>query len=176
MLAMLVAVGLWLAPAPFPGAAAQAGDAPAATSASASQTAIGAFDPLIGKTWRGVSLTDPAVVDELVFEPVVGGKAVRSRHSVNGGAYMGETLIAFDPDQGRLVTFYATNGGFYTTGTVEVLGPGAFAFDQKVHGLKGVEAVRATTSFTDGIYRIRSQHLINGSWVDTGGFDYHPVP
>lgn len=171
IVALTLAAAMWLGSAP------QAVEAPPPpTAVSPEQTALAAFDPLIGRTWRGASVSDVNVVDELMFERVAGGHAIRSLHSLNDGAYVGETLIAFDAGQRRLVTFYATNGGFYTTGTMSVQGPGAFAFDQVVHGLEGVSEVRATTTLEDGVYRIRSQHRINGDWVDTGGFDYRPVP
>lgn len=150
-----------------PGAAA----AQETAGATAQADALAAFDPLIGR-WRGASITDPSVVDELSFERAAGGGAIRSFHAVGGGAYAGETLITFDKASGGLISLYATNGGFHTTGTVEVRGPGAFVFDQTVHGLDGVTGVRATTEMADGVYRIRSEHLIGGSWVDTGGFDY----
>jgi hypothetical protein len=163
---------LW---APLP-----AQDSPAPTPVQAAPTpaeqALAAFDPLIGKTWRGVSITAPGVVDEARFERTAGGQAIRSTHSAAGGAYQGDTLIAFDPDTGGLVSFYATSGGFYTTGTVRVLGPGTFEFEQIVHGLDGIEAVRARTTLIDDVYRIRSEHRINGAWVAAGGFDYRPVP
>lgn len=168
--ALVLAAALWL------GGTVQTTDGPPQTAVeSPEHTALAAFEPLIGQTWRGASTTDASVVDELTFERVAGGRAIRSRHSLNDGAYVGETLITFDAVQGRLVTFYATNGGFYTTGAMQVQGPGAFAFDQVVHGLEGVSEVRATTTLEDGVYRIRSQHWINGAWVDTGGFDYRPI-
>lgn len=171
--ALAAAAALLWAPLP-----AQDAPAPAAARAAPTPTeqALAAFDPLMGKTWRGASITDANVTDEVRFERTAGGQAIRSTHSAAGGAYQGDTLIAFDPDKGGLVSFYATSGGFYTTGTVKVLGPGAFEFEQVVHGLDGIEAVRAQTTLTDSVYRIRSQHQINGAWVETGGFDYRPVP
>ncbi|RZJ01070.1 MAG: hypothetical protein EON90_04830 [Brevundimonas sp.] len=149
---------------------------PAHAAPSPAEAALAAFDPLLGKTWRGASITNAGVIDEVRFERTAGGQAIRSTHSAAGGAYQGDTLIAWDPDASGLVSFYATSGGFYTTGEVKVLGPGAFEFEQDVHGLAGIEAVRAQTTLTDGVYRIRSQHQINGAWVETGGFDYSPVP
>lgn len=143
---------------------------------TAAEAALAAFDPLLGRTWRGASITAADVIDEVRFERTAGGQAIRSVHSAAGGAYQGDTLIALDPDTGGLVSFYATSGGFYTTGTVKVLGPGRFEFEQQVHGLESVAEVRAQAELVDGVYRIRSQHLINGAWVETGGFDYHPVP
>ncbi|GAA0625870.1 hypothetical protein GCM10009422_23230 [Brevundimonas kwangchunensis] len=174
MIAPLVAaLGLWLAPGQD---AATTRPAPVAIAdPTRADTLLAAFDPLIGKTWRGASITAENVVDEVRFERTAGDKAIWSTHSAAGGAYTGDTLIVFDRDTGGLVSFYATSGGFYTTGTVKVLGPGRFEFEQQVHGLDGIEAVRAQTTFEDNVYRIRSQHLINGAWVETGGFDYRPI-
>jgi hypothetical protein len=150
--------------------------APVQSAPSRAETALAAFDPLLGRSWRGVSITDAGVVDELRFEGTAGGQAIRSVHSVNGGAYNGDTLIAFDAASGQLASFYATDGGFYTTGTVRVLGPGAFEFEQTVHGLASLDQVRTRTEMVDGVYRTRSQHHRNGEWVDAGGFDYRPLP
>lgn len=150
--------------------------APVRAEPTRAETSLAAFEPLLGKTWRGASITASEIIDEVRFERTAGGQAIRSVHSAAGGAYAGDTLIALDPDSGELVSFYVTSGGFYTTGTVKVLGPGRFEFEQQVHGLDGIEAVRAQTELTDGVYRIRSQHRINDAWVETGGFDYHPVP
>lgn len=167
----LAAVLAWASPG-----AAGGQDAVVQAAPTSADTALAAFDPLIGKTWRGASITDANVIDEVQFARTAGGQAIRSTHSAAGGAYQGDTLIAWDPDAGGLVSFYATSGGFYTTGKVKVLGPAAFEFEQDVHGLDGIEAVRAQTTFTDGVYRIRSQHHINGAWVETGGFDYRATP
>ena len=150
-------------------------DDPPVAVARTSAEALAAFDPLVGGVWRGASISDPAIIDELTFERVAGGQAIRSIHSVNGGAYTGETLIVFDPGPKLLTSFYATNGGFYTTGTAEARGPGRFVFDQVVHGLDGVEAVQATTAYENGVYSIRSRHRVRGEWVETGGFDYRRV-
>jgi len=167
----LAALLLWSAPAVPPQE-----PPPSVAAVSADQALLAAFDPLHSHVWRGASITDPGVVDEITFERTAGGHAIRSVHTVNGGVYTGETLITFDRPSGQLISFYATNGGFYTTGTVKVLGPGQFEFQQVVHGLDGVTEVRAQTTLTDDVYRIRSQHLINGQWVETGGFDYRSVP
>jgi hypothetical protein len=170
MIARLAAVVLMLAPA-----VASAQEPVAVQQAHAAESALSAFDPLIGKAWRGASITDPAIIDEIRWERVAGDQAIRSVHAVNGGAYAGETLITVDKATGKLVTFYATNGSFYTTGTAEVRGPGAFVFEQQVHGLDGIDQVQATTTFENGVYAIRSRHHINGQWVETGGFDYRAV-
>lgn len=170
MIAQLAVAILLLAAAPV---AAQ--EPVAVQQAQTAERALSAFDPLIGKIWRGASLTDAAIIDEIRFERVAGGQAIRSVHAVNGGAYAGETLITVDKATGKLVTFYATNGGFYTTGVAEVRGPGAFVFEQQVHGLEGIDEVQATTTLENGVYAIRSRHLINGQWVETGGFDYRAV-
>ncbi|WGM48182.1 hypothetical protein KOAAANKH_03078 [Brevundimonas sp. NIBR10] len=169
---------IWLAATALmtaaPGASTQSSPAEAAAPSAAAQ-ALAAFDPLIGKTWRGASLNAADTIDEVRFERILNGRAIRSTHSVNGGVYAGETLITWDPAQNRLVSFYATNGGFYTTGTIAVRGPGTFEFDQVAHGLPDLPGVRATTTFENGVYSIRSRHLIKGEWVDTGGFDYRVV-
>jgi len=125
--------------------------------------------PLVGKTWRG-SLSSPGakpVVDVTRFELVLGGRAVRSSHSINDGEYGGETLIVWDKEKEAVVFYYFTTGGFYTTGTI---GPaeGGFKARETVHGTSGgVREVEATSRvLPDGRLHVKSRYLKDGQWTD----------
>lgn len=135
------------------------------------------FQPMIGKSWRGTGTAGAGVEDIQRWDWAVGGHAVRVVHSVNGGAYAGETLIFRDRDSGDYIFHYFTTGGFHTTGTMTPIGPGAFAIDETVHGAAGIERLRSTAALgADGVYRVRSTTERNGDWIDVGGFDYREDP
>jgi hypothetical protein len=126
--------------------------------------------PLVGKTWRGTfSSSTPAkpVVDVHRFELALGGRAVRSSHSINDGDYGGEALFTFDAEKKAIVYTYVTTGGFYTTGTVEAEA-GGFKSREVVHGsASGPSEVEATSRILpDGRLHVKSRYLKDGKWAD----------
>lgn len=166
-IAVLGAFALLTGPAP---AAAQVAPVPETATGPA---AYAPFHPMIGKSWRGTGTAGADVEDIQRWEWAVGGHAVRVVHSVNGGAYAGETLIFRDRDSGDYIFHYFTTGGFHTTGTMSPTGPGAFLTDETVHGAAGIERLRSTATLgADGVYRVRSTTERDGAWVEVGGFDY----
>jgi len=126
--------------------------------------------PLVGKTWRG-ALSAPGaakpVVDVQRFDLSLGGRAVRSAHSINDGEYGGETLFTFDAEKKAIVYTYVTTGGFYTTGTLEAEA-GGFKAREVVHGTSGgVREVEATSRLLpDGRLHVKSRYLKDGQWAD----------
>lgn len=126
--------------------------------------------PLLGRTWRGVVSPPGAArpaVDVQRYELALNGQAVRNLHSVDDGAYGGETLIVWDADTQSLVSYYFTTAGFYTTGTLR-MEDGAIVFREVVKGAAGgvteVEAV--SRLLPDGRLHVKSRHLKNGRWED----------
>ena len=116
--------------------------------------------PLVGKTWRGTLSPAGAakpVVDVHRFDLVLGGRAVRSSHSINDGEYGGETLFTWDAEKKAIVYTYVTTGGFYTTGTIEPEA-GGFKSRETVHGTTGgVREVEATSRvLPDGRLHVKS--------------------
>jgi hypothetical protein len=149
---------------------AMAQPAPAPTAAAGTYAP---FAPMIGKTWRGTGTGAEAVEDIQTWDWAVGGHAVRIVHSVNGGAYGGETLIFHDKDSGDYIFHYFTSGGFHTTGTIKPSAPGTFEIAETVHGVDGLDALRSTGVLgEDGVYRVRSSVEKDGAWTEVGGFDY----
>jgi hypothetical protein len=125
---------------------------------------------LVGKTWRGVvsppGAAKPAV-DVSQFELALNGQAVRNRHSIDDGAYGGETFIVWEEARQSLVYYYFTTAGFYTTGTMRVEG-GAIVSHEVVKGAAGgIAEVEATHRLLpDGRLHVKSRHLKNGRWED----------
>jgi hypothetical protein len=124
--------------------------------------------PLLGKTFRGVvsppGAAHPAV-DVQRYELALNGQAVRNRHSVDDGAYGGETFIVWEEEKQSLVSYYFTTAGFYTVGTMAVE-DGAFVFHEVVKGAAGgVTEVKATSRLLpDGRLLVKAQHLKDGKW------------
>jgi len=145
--------------------------------AATGPAAYAPFERMIGRSWRGTGTGGRQVEDIQRWDWAIGGHAVRVVHSVNGGAYAGETLIFRDRDSGDYIFHYFTTGGFHTTGVMTPTGPGAFAIDERVHGAAGIERLRSTAALgADGVYRVRSSMERDGEWVEVGGFDYREDP
>ena len=102
--------------------------------------------PLTGKTWRGEfpdSTPGKPVVDVSRYEVALNGQAVRNMHSINDGAYGGESLMIWDKEKQAIVYYYFTTGGFYTTGTLKEE-DGAIVAHETVKGdAGGVSEVKA---------------------------------
>jgi hypothetical protein len=133
--------------------------------------------PLLGKTWRGVfpdSTPEKPKVDVSRFEAALNGQAVRNLHSINDGAYGGETLIVWDKEKQALVYYYFTTAAFYTTGTLRAE-EGGFEAHEVVKGdADGVTEVKSVYRILpDGRLHAKTQYLKQGRWVD--GRDMHYV-
>ncbi len=63
--------------------------------------------PLLEKTWKGTfkdSKLDKPTVDVERWERALNGQAIRLLHSINDGAYCGETLLIWD-EQRKMISF-----------------------------------------------------------------------
>jgi hypothetical protein len=126
--------------------------------------------PLLGKTWRGTVSPPGAAkpsVDVSRFELALNGQAVRNRHSIDDGAYGGETFIVWEEEKQSLVYYYFTTAGFYTTGTLRAE-DGAIVSHEVVKGAAGgIAEVKAESRLLpDGRLHVKSRYLKNGQWVD----------
>ena len=124
--------------------------------------------PLLGKTLKGVfknSKPDKPVVDRSRWERALNGQAVRFLHSINDGAYGGETLFIWDKDKKSIVFYYFTTEGYMTTGTMEVK-DGKILTHEDVKGeAGGVTEVRGTSEILkDGKFHVRAEYFKNGEW------------
>jgi hypothetical protein len=86
---------------------------------------------LIGHCWIG-TFPDGKQTDEHCFEWMYGGKFVRDRHIVRGGAeaYEGESTYSWDPKAKRINFAYYNTAGEVTSGYVEETAEG-IVFPQK---------------------------------------------
>jgi hypothetical protein len=138
-----------------------------------------AFAPYVGKTWRGEfkgSTPEKLQYDVARWEVALKGKAVRTVHSVNDGAYGGESLVMWDPKTKTLVTFYFTTAGFFTEGTIEFK-DGKMIGREVVKGQQpGVSEVESVTEISEGKMHVKSRFLKSGQWTDGHELTYVEAP
>ena len=136
--------------------------------AARAESPLDVFKPLCGKTWQG-EFTGPdgtRMTDVSRWELILGGKAVRTVHSLNDGVYGGESLMFWDTEKESLAFVYITTAGFRTEGTIVVEGD-TFTSHEVVHGnADGITEVRATSRVKeDGTLEMVSEYLRDGEWT-----------
>jgi len=125
--------------------------------------------PWLEKTWKGEfkeSKPDKPVVDVARWERALNGNAVRITHSINQGAYGGESIVMWDETKQTLVYHYFTTAGFTTQGTI-TLKDSALVTHEVISGSAGgVTEVRAETVMRrDGTFHVKAEHLKDGQWT-----------
>lgn len=122
--------------------------------------------PWLGKTWKQQP-NEPGAgkIDVARWERALNGKAVRILHSIDNGAYGGETIVMWDRKKEAVVYHYFTTGGFTTNGTMK-FEDGKMITHEHVSGeAGGVSEVRGTgTLQEDGTFRMKTEYLKNGKW------------
>lgn len=125
--------------------------------------------PLLEKTWKGTfkdSKPDKPTVDVARWERALNGKAVRLLHSINDGAYGGETIFIWDEKKQVVSYYYFTTASYMTIGTLTVK-DGKFLTSETVAGSGGdVTEVRATCTLQpDGGFHVKSEYMAkDGTW------------
>jgi len=147
--------------------------------AAAAASPLDVFAPLCGKTWQG-HFTGPdgtEMTDVSRWERVLGGKAVRTVHSLNGGVYGGESLLYWDPEAETIAFVYVTTAGFRTEGTMTVEGDTFTSHEEVIGSADGITEVRATSRLRDdGALEVKSEYLQAGKWVPGHAVTYTEAP
>jgi hypothetical protein len=127
------------------------------------------FRNLLGKTFRGEfkdSKPEKPLVDVSRWERALNGKAVRMLHSLNDGAYGGETLFVWNEEAQVVKYFYFTTAGFMTTGTVAFKDGKILTHENVAGAANGVTEVRGVSEIsTAGTLQVKTEYLKNGDWV-----------
>jgi hypothetical protein len=126
------------------------------------------FRQLLGKTLQATfkgSTPDKPTIDVQRWERALNGQAVRVLHSINDGAYGGETIFIWDEQRKIIAYYYFTTEGFMTFGTLDVKA-GKFITHEDVQGnANAVTEVRATSELLpDGKFHVKAEYLKNGQW------------
>ena len=124
--------------------------------------------PLLGKTWKATfkeSKPEKPTVDVARWERILNGKGVRVLHSINEGAYGGETIFMWDEKRQAVAYYYFTTGGFMTTGTA-TFKDGKVITSEVVSGnANGVTEVRGTSEILPDSFHVKTEYLKNGEWA-----------
>lgn len=122
--------------------------------------------PFLGKTWRGEfknSTPDKPIIDVARWERALNGKAIRVLHSINDGAYGGETIIRWDQESKKIVYHYYTTAGFMTSGTMTLADGKLIGFEKVSGDANGVTEVRSTAELRpDGTLLTKAEYRKNG--------------
>lgn len=131
---------------------------------------LAALAPFVGRTWRGTfagATEEQPMEDVARWEWALSGRAIRVSHSLNGGAYGGETLLMEDPEGDGLVFYYFTTADFYTRGSSEIENGKLVSEETVVGDAGGVTALRSVAELlSDGRLRVTSRHRRDGVWED----------
>jgi hypothetical protein len=136
--------------------------------------------PLLGKTWKGEfkgSKPEKPVVDVSRWERALNGKAVRQLHSINDGAYGGETIFTWDEKAQTVVYHYFTTAGFMTMGTITFTDGKIITKETVTGDSGGVTEVRGTSEILpDGSFYVKAEYLKEGTWQPGHEVTYHEAP
>jgi len=125
--------------------------------------------PLLEKTYSGTfkdSKPDKPTVDVQHWERALNGKAVRLTHSINNGAYGGETLFIWDEKKQAVAYYYFTTADFMTTGTISFDGGKWIAHEIVSGDPDGVTEVRSTSELLpDGALHVKAEYFKKGQWT-----------
>jgi hypothetical protein len=136
--------------------------------------------PLLDKTWRGPfkdSKPEKPTVDVARWERALNGQAVRILHSINDGAYGGETIIMWDQKKQAVCYHYFTTAGFRTTGTMSFSKGQVETHEEVTGSTDGITEVRGTSEIrSDGTFHVKTEYLKNGQWVPGHEATYHSDP
>ncbi len=124
--------------------------------------------PFLDKTWSGSfknSTPERPIVDIKRWERALNGKAVRVLHSVNGGAYGGETIFMWNEAKKTVEYHYFTTAGFTTVGTMSFKDGKMITHEVVSGSAGGATEVRGTSELLEnGTLHVSTELLVNGEW------------
>jgi len=126
--------------------------APAADAPLPLDEHLQALQPFLGHTWRGEfkkSTPEKPIIDVSRWDRALNGKAVRVLHSINNGAYGGESIIHWDSEKNEIRYHYFTTAGFYTTGSMTITNNIITAVERVSGNGDGPDEVRSTYELRD---------------------------
>jgi hypothetical protein len=135
--------------------------------------------PFLG-TWRGEfkgSTAEKPIIDVAHWERALNGKAIKVTHSINDGAYGGETFITWDAGKKSLVYYYFTTAGFMTKGTMRVDGKKLECHEHVAGSANGATEVKSTYELRDdGSLHSAAKYFKDGNWDQGREVTYKPAP
>lgn len=138
------------------------------------------FRPYLDTYWQG-DLTQPGktekTIDRSHWSRALNGMAIKTVHSINDGAYGGESMIFWDEAKQSLAYYYFTTAGFYTHGTMEFDADNnrIIARENVENNANGITEVQSSSELSGTELKVRSRYLQHGEWVDGHSADYQRV-
>lgn len=118
----------------------------------------------------GGSADKPPVTDVTLFEKVLKGKALRTTHSINNGAYGGESMVYWNNKSQKLEFYYFTTADFFTSGWMEFISENTFVAYENVSGesamSSGISQVKSTSKLEKDTMTVSTSYLKNGVWTE----------
>lgn len=121
------------------------------------------FTPFIG-TWKAEFADGTQDVSN--YEWILGGKALRIMHSINGGDYGGEALVHWNTGKEAITYRYVTTSTFYTEGTITPTENGFDAHEIVYGNMGGITETRSGYTMKEGEFHVWSQFLKDGEWAE----------
>ena len=125
---------------------------------------------------RGPAGNEASTVDVQQWETILGGKAVRITHSLNGGDYGGESIIMWDVSRQAVAYWYVTTADFYTHGTITAAGDSLVTREQVVGNAGDISEVEGVWHRTADGHTVESRMKIGGQWQPKRTSTYRETP
>jgi len=128
------------------------------------------FRPFLNKTWKAIvseSEDKKPVYDIATWERILNGQGIRILHSVNNGAYGGETIIVWDTSKKELIYYYFTTAGFFTNGTIQFEKGKMISHEYVIGKVDGPSEVKSISEILpDGTMAVTTQFFKKGAWSE----------
>lgn len=154
--------------------------------ATAAITVAGELDPRLAPLASYVDRTftanmgpagnETATVDVQKWETILGGKAVRITHSINGGDYGGESLLMWDVATQSIRYWYVTTADFHTVGTMTAAGDSLVTLEDVVGNAGGITRVEGVWRRTADGLTVTSRMEAAGQWQPKRAQAYVETP
>lgn len=142
-------------------------------------SALKPLAPFIG-TWTSISGSvdgSEKFEDVAKWEWAFKGQVVRITHSVNQGAYAGESLIHWDDTAGKIIYRYVNTAGFYTDGTIIPKSDGSIDVHEYVRESKsGPTESLSNYRLENGQIKAWSKFKKDGEWAEPRHITYKATP
>jgi len=135
--------------------------------------------PYVGRTFTGQMSppgAEPAAFDVQQWEEIMGGKAVRITHSINGGDYGGESLLFWDVSRQIIAYWYVTTADFYTHGTMAAAGDSLVTHELVVGNAGDITEVKGVWRRTAEGLTVTSRMMAGGQWQAERSTEYKETP
>ncbi len=135
--------------------------------------------PYVGRTFSARMSppgAEPATVDVQQWEEILGGKAVRITHSINGGEYGGESLLFWDVARETIAYWYVTTADFYTHGTMSAGGDSLVTHELVVGNAGDISEVEGVWRRTADGHSVTSRMMSGGQWQAKRTTEYRETP